>query len=75
MCGSSYAAIPPGKQILIENHAASVVLGYFAYNFIKIHRTLRVTPAMAAGVTDRLWDVLDLVAAWEAYERRRERAA
>jgi hypothetical protein len=28
----------------------------FGYNFIKIHRTLRVTPAMAVGVTDRLWD-------------------
>jgi hypothetical protein len=47
----------------------------FAYNFIKIHRTLRVTPAMAAGVTDRLWDVEDLVAAWEASERRAERQA
>jgi len=36
---------------------------------------LRMTPAMAAGVTDRLWDVADLVAPWEAYERRAERAA
>jgi IS1 family transposase len=59
----------------IENHAAAVALGYFAYNFIKIHRTLRVTPAMAAKVTDRLWDVEDLVAAWEASERRTERQA
>ncbi|MEK7405727.1 MAG: IS1 family transposase [Acidobacteriota bacterium] len=59
----------------IENHAAAVALGYFAYNFIKIHRTLRMTPAMAAGVTDRLWEVEDLVAAWEASERREERAA
>jgi hypothetical protein len=59
----------------IENHTAAVALGYFAYNFIKIHRTLRVTPAMAAGVTDRLWEVADLVAAWEAYERRLERVA
>ena len=31
-------------------------------NFIRIHRTLRVTPAMAAGVMDRLWEVSDLVA-------------
>jgi len=54
----------------IENHIASVALTYFAYNFIKIHRTLRTTPAMAAGVTDRLWEVSDLVAAWEAEERR-----
>ena len=51
------------------------VLGYFAYNFIKIHRTLRVTPAMAAVVTDRLWEVADLVAAWETSVRRAERAA
>ena len=42
--------------------AASVALGYFAYNFMKIHRTLRTSPAMAAGVTDRLWEVSDLVA-------------
>ncbi len=35
---------------------------YFAYIFIKIHRTLRVSPAMAAGVTGRLWSVEDLVA-------------
>lgn len=55
--------------------SAAVALGYFAYNFIKIHRTLRVTPAMAAGVTDRLWDVEDLVAAWESSERRAERQA
>ena len=58
----------------IENHIASVALGYFAYNFIKIHRTLRTTPAMAAGVTDRLWDVNDLVSTWEAAERT-EKAA
>ena len=55
----------------IDNHAAAVALGYFAYNFIKIHRTLRTTPAMAAGVTDRLWEVADLVALWEATEQRR----
>jgi hypothetical protein len=46
------------------------LLGYFAYNFIKIHSTLRTTPAMAAGVTDRLWDVMDLVALWEVEELR-----
>jgi hypothetical protein len=59
----------------IENHIAAVALGYFAYNFIKIHRTLRVTPAMAAGVPDRLWDVEDLVTAWEASEWMPKRRA
>ena len=46
-----------------------------AYNFIKIHRTLRTSPAMATGVTNRLWEVSDLVALWEAEERRLEGAA
>ena len=45
----------------VENHMAAVALNYFAYNFIKIHSTLGMTPAMAAGVTTRLWDVTDLV--------------
>jgi hypothetical protein len=40
---------------------AAVALNYFAYNFIKIHSSLRMTPAMAAGVTSKLWDVADLV--------------
>jgi IS1 family transposase len=56
----------------IENHIAAVAPGYFAYNYTKIHRTLRVTPAMAAGVTDRLWEFSDLVSTWEARERRLE---
>ena len=60
----------------LANHAAAVALNYFAYNFIKIQRTLRMSPAMAAGVETRLWNVEDLVAPWEAYEQRRaERAA
>jgi len=48
-----------------------VALNYFAYNFIKIHRTLRVTPAMAAGVTGKLWEVSDLVALLEASESKK----
>ena len=40
---------------------AAVAINYFAYNFIKIHRTLRVTPAMEAGIVSRPFDVSDLV--------------
>jgi hypothetical protein len=57
----------------LENHAAAVALDHFAYNFTKIHRTLRVSPAMAAGVETRLWSVEDLVALWESYEQRRRK--
>ena len=38
------------------------------YNFVRIHQTLKVTPAMAAGVTDRLWEISDIVALLEAKE-------
>ena len=40
------------------------------YNFVRIHQTLRVTPAMAAGVTDRLWEVADIVALVDAAEAK-----
>jgi hypothetical protein len=59
----------------LENHAAAVPLNYFAYNFIKIHRTLKVTPAMAAGVTTRLWEIEELVSLWKTYERGETLAA
>jgi hypothetical protein len=50
----------------IENHAHSVALHYMHYNFMRIHRTLRITPAMAAEVTDRLWSIEDIAAMIEA---------
>jgi hypothetical protein len=40
----------------------SVALHFMYYNFARIHQTLRVTPAMAAGVTEKVWDVADIVA-------------
>jgi hypothetical protein len=57
-----YTRLSNGFSRKIENHMAAVAINYFAYNFIKIHRTLRVSPAMAAGVTGRLFDVSDPVA-------------
>ena len=52
----------------VENHAYSVALHMMYYNFVKLHSKLRVTPAMAAGVSDKLWEVSDIVALWEAVE-------
>ena len=44
----------------VENHAHAVALHMMYYNFVRIHKTLRVTPAMQAGVTDRLWEIADI---------------
>ena len=44
-----------------EMHRHSVAIHFTYYNFCRIHETLRITPAMAAGVTDKAWDVKDLV--------------
>jgi IS1 family transposase len=46
----------------VENHIATLAIFYMHYNYIRIHQTLRVTPAMAAGVAERLWEVEDLIA-------------
>jgi IS1 transposase. len=45
----------------VENHCAAVALHFMHYNFCRIHQTLRVTPAMAAGVTDHVWEIGEIV--------------
>ncbi len=45
----------------IENHIASIAIHYMHYNFCRIHQTLRVTPAMQAGIGDHVWSVDELV--------------
>jgi IS1 family transposase len=51
-----------------ENHAHAMALHFLYYNFVRIHKTLRTTPAMAAGVTSRLWEMTDVVDVLEAWE-------
>jgi IS1 family transposase len=53
-----------------DNHCHALALYFVFYNFVRIHKSLRVTPAMAAGVTNRLWSVEDMVALVEGYEAR-----
>lgn len=45
----------------IENLRAAVALHFAHYNFVRVHSSLRVTPAMAAGVTDHLWSISELM--------------
>ena len=46
----------------LDNHIHALALYFVFYNFTRIHKTLRVSPAMAAGVTDRLWSLDDVIA-------------
>jgi IS1 family transposase len=46
----------------IENHAHAIALYFMHYNYCKIHTTLRVTPAMEAGLTDHVWEIEELLA-------------
>jgi IS1 family transposase len=57
----------------MENHAHAMALHFLYYNFVRIHQTLRTTPAMAAGVTKRLWEMKDVVEMLEAWEATNER--
>jgi hypothetical protein len=44
----------------VENHAASVAIWFMYYNFVRVHSTLRVTPAMEAGISDHVWSIEEL---------------
>jgi len=46
----------------VENHIAAIAIHYMHYNFCRIHQTLRVTPAMEAGITDHVWAVQEVIA-------------
>jgi IS1 family transposase len=45
----------------MENHAHAVALNFMYYNFARIHRTLRITPAMAVGISDHVWSIEEIV--------------
>lgn len=45
----------------VENHGHALALYFMYYNFARIHQTLRVTPAMQAGVTDHVWSLEEIV--------------
>ena len=51
-----------------ENHNHMMAIYFMHYNFVRIHRTLKMTPAMAAGVTTNLWEMADMVKVLEDWE-------
>ena len=46
-----------------------MALHFLYYNFVRVHKTLRMSPAMAAGVTKRLWEIGDIVTVLENWEQ------
>ena len=45
----------------LENQAHAVAIHFMHYNFAKVHQTLRVTPAMEAGVADHVWSLEEII--------------
>ena len=55
-----FTRLTNGFSKKVENHACAVALHYMHYNFCRIHRSLRITPAMEAGLTDHIWSIEEL---------------
>lgn len=61
-----FTRLTNGFSKKLDNHAAAIALHYLHYNFCRIHQTLRVTPAMEARLSTRVWDIADIVALLDA---------
>lgn len=61
-----FTRLTNGFSKKIENHMAAVALYFFFYNFCRVHQTLRVTPAMEAGLADHVWALDEMVALLES---------
>jgi hypothetical protein len=56
-----FTRLTNGFSKKIENHGHAVALHIMYYNFVRVHKTLRVTPAMEAGIADHVWTMEELV--------------
>jgi len=56
-----FTRLTNGFSKRIENHAAALALYFMYYNFVRVHQTLKTTPAIAAGVTTRRWGIANMV--------------
>ncbi len=57
-----FTRLTNGFSKRLENHAHAIALHFMHYNFCRVHQTLRITPAMAAGVTDHIWEIEEVAA-------------
>ena len=65
-----FARLSNGFSKKIQNHAHAVALHFMHYNFARIHRSLRVTPAIEAGVSSHVWSLEEIVGLLEMGEVR-----
>ena len=65
-----FTRLTNGFSKKVENHAYAVALHMMYYNFVKIHSKLRMSPAMAAGVSNKLWEIGDIAALVEAADAK-----
>ena len=70
MCMRRFTRLTNGFSKSLSYHIAAISLHYMHYNFVRIHQSLRITPAMAAGLTDHVWDIADIVSLVDEAERR-----
>jgi len=56
-----FTRLTNGFSKKIENHMHAIAIHYMHYNFVRIHKSLRCAPAMAAGVSKTLWSIEDIV--------------
>lgn len=69
-----FTRLTNGFSKKIDNLAHAVALHFMHYNFIRIHKTLKTTPALEAGVTTKLWSMIDVVALMDAKEAQKDRS-
>jgi hypothetical protein len=56
-----FTRLTNGFSKKVENHAHAVALHFMHYNFCRVHKTLRVTPAMESGIADHIWTIEEML--------------
>ena len=69
-----FTRLTNGFSKKVDNLAHAVALHFMHYNFVRIHKTLKTTPALEAGVTDKLWSMADVVELIDAKEALKDRS-
>ena len=67
-----FTRLTNGFSKKIENHTAAIAIHYMHYNFCRIHQSLRVTPAIEAGLTDHVWSVQEMIELVFAFDARQK---